>query len=126
MKSFIKKNNILVKYLIIILCLSLIFTTLEYIGLPYGLLTKMLLVINLILSFIYSYKNAINSSLNGYKSGFRSGVKLWLFLLLINLITFNTFKFKTLIYYFIIMIISITGGIYGKNKQKNYSSSNLE
>lgn len=122
MKSFIKKNNILLKYLVSIIGLSLIFTCLEYIGISYNILTIILLIINFALAFIYSYKNALKSDLNGYKSGFRSGVKIWLILLILNLITLNKFSFKTLLYYFIIMLICIISGIIGKNKQKNYSS----
>ena len=126
MKSFIKNNKILVVYLICIIVFSFVFTILEFAGISYDFLTKILLVINLILSFFYSYKNSIRSNLNGYKSGFRSAIKIWLMLLILNLITLNSFTFKTLIYYFIIMLICIISGIIGKNRQKNYSSSNLE
>lgn len=126
MKSFIKNNKILAVYLICIIVFSFVFTILEFAGISYDFLTKVLLIINLILSFFYSYKNSIRSNLNGYKSGFRSAIKIWLMLLILNLITLNSFSFKTLIYYFIIMLICIIGGIIGKNRQKNYSSSNLE
>lgn len=126
MKSFIKNNKILAVYLICIIVFSFVFTILEFAGISYDFLTKMLLAINLILSFFYSYKNSIRSNLNGYKSGFRSAIKIWLMLLILNLITLNSFTFKTLIYYFIIMLICIISGIIGKNRQKNYSSSNLE
>lgn len=126
MKTLINKNKLLFKYLLIIMILSILFTTLEYIGLSYKFLTTLLLIMNLCLTYLYSYKNAIRSTSKGYKSGIKSGITLISTLLILNIITLNKINYKTIIYYLIILLVSIASSIIGKNKQKNYSSSNLE
>ena len=119
MKNSIKKYKLSIGYILSILIISVIFSIFEYVGLPYTVLTTLEAILNLILVFIYSYINSSKSCLNGYKSGFRSGVKIWLILLILNIITFNDFTFKYLIYYLIIMFISITAGIISKNKNSS-------
>lgn len=126
MKTLINKNKLLFKYLLIIMILSILFTTLEYIGLSYKFLTTLLLIMNLCLTYLYSYKYAIRSTSKGYKSGIKSGITLISTLIILNIITLNKINYKTIIYYLIILLVSIASSIIGKNKQKNYSSSNLE
>ena len=122
MKNIVKKNKLLIIYLFSIFLISLIFSILEYIGVSYNLLKTLTIIINLIIVSLYAFKNSSSSNLSGYKSGFRSGVKMCFTLLFINVITLNSFTFKTLIYYLIIMITCIISAIICKNKQKNYSS----
>ena len=122
LKSFLKKNKLIEVYLGLIIILSFLFTILEYINISYSILSNILFILNFILAFIYSYKSSLKTPLNGYKSGFRSGVKICIMFFIINFITLNKFSLKTLVYYIMIMLISITSGIFGKNKQKNYSS----
>ena len=122
MKNLINKNKLLFIYIISIFIISLMFSILEYIGVSYNFLKTLIIILNLIMVSIYAYKNSSSNNLQGYKSGFRSGVKMCLTLLIINIITFNSFSFKTLIYYLIIILISIISAIICKNKQKNYSS----
>lgn len=119
MKNFINKYKISISYITLLFIISFIFTVLEYLGLPYKLSTTIEWLINIILVFIYAYINGTKSNLKGYLSGFRSAVKIWLILLILNLITFNNFTFKFLAYYLIIMFISIIGGIIGKNKNSS-------
>ena len=126
MKTLINKNKLLFKYLLIIMILSILFTTLEYIGLSYKFLTTLLLIMNLCLTYLYSYKYAVRSTCKGYKSGIKSGITLISTLVVLNIITLNKINYKTIIYYLIIMLVSIASSIISKNKQKNYSSSNLE
>lgn len=126
MKTLINKNKLLFKYLLIIMILSILFTTLEYIGLSYKFLTTLLLIMNLCLTYLYSYKYAVRSTSKGYKSGIKSGITLISTLVVLNIITLNKINYKTIIYYLIIMLVSIASSIISKNKQKNYSSSNLE
>lgn len=121
-KRIIKKNKIILTYFVSILILSLIFTFLEFIGLPYHELTIILLIINILLTFIFSYKNGTKESTRGYKSGIKSGLKIIFILIALNILTLNTFNFKTIIYYTLLILFSIIAGILGKNKQKNYSS----
>ena len=126
LKNYIKKNNLLIKYIIIIFVLSLLFTLLEYVGISYKFLTTTLFIINIILIFINSFKVGIRSKCSGYKSGILFGIKAITLLFLINIISLNKISFKCIIYYLILMLISIIGSIIGKNKQKNYSSQVLE
>lgn len=121
MKNFLIKNKNILTYLLLITLISLVFTVLEYIGLSFKISSIIISLINFILIFIFSFNNAKKDSIEGFKSGFRSGVKIWAILLIYNLITFNNFTFKLLIYYFIILFISIAAGIFGKNKQKKSS-----
>lgn len=122
MKSLLSKNKILFKYFIFIIILSFVSTCLEYMGVSYNLVHKINIFINLILVFIYSHNCTKNNSDKGYKIGFKSGLKILLILFILNIITFNNFSFKTLIYYLIILLVSISSSIISKNRQKNYSS----
>ena len=97
---------------------SFIFTVLEYLGVSFHVLSVILLIINFILSFLYSYKNALKTPKNGYKSGIVSSIKLWIIFIFLNIIMLNKSSFKSFIYYLIILLICIIGGITGKNKQK--------
>jgi len=118
MKNIFSRFQLSIIYILCIIVFSFIFTIFEYLGLSFSISKTVLTIINLVLAFIYAYINASKSSLNGYKSGFRSGIKILVILLILNLITFNNFTFKTLIYFFIIMLTTITSGIISKNKQK--------
>lgn len=119
MKKFYNKYKLSILYVVSIIILSLLFTILEFIKIPFNISSIIIIILNFILTFIYAYINAKNSLLQGYKSGFRSGVKIWLMLLIINIITLNSFNFKLLLYYMIIMFISIIAGIISKNKNSS-------
>lgn len=117
MKSFYKKNNLSIKYMLLIILISFLFTTLEYFGANYNFLIKTEYVISFIFVFIYSYINTNNSSLKGYKIGIKSWIKIIIILSIINIITLSGLSAKTLFYYIVLLIISLLGGIIGKNKR---------
>lgn len=119
MKNFINKFKFTIIYVTSLLLLSIIFTLIEYFGGNYSLCTTLLSIINFILVFIYAFLSGLKTNVQGYKCGIRSFVKILIILLTINIITLSTISFKTIIYYFIILTLSISGSILGKNKQKS-------
>ena len=122
MKNLLKNNQLFFKYIYITVIVSLFITILEYIGISFSLLSMLSILTNLLLVFIFSYKNSKNKLIRGYKSGIKFGIKIWIILFIINVVTLNKLTMKCLLYYVIIMFISIIGAVIGKNKQKNYSS----
>ena len=122
MKNVINKYKLSISYILVVILTSFVFTLLEYIFFNYKLFSILEVILNYFYVFIYSYISSRKSPLNGYKSGFRSGVKIWIILILLNLITFNNFTLGVLLYYIIILIIAIIAGIISKNKEKNYSN----
>ena len=122
MKNVINKYKLSISYILVVILTSFIFTLFEYIFFNYKLFSILEIILNYFYVFIYSYMSSRKNPLNGYKSGFRSGVKIWIILILLNLITFNNFTLGILLYYIIILIIAIIAGIISKNKEKNYSN----
>ena len=116
MKNVINKYKLSISYILVVILTSFIFTLFEYIFFNYKLFSILEIILN------YFYISSRKSPLNGYKSGLRSGVKIWIILILLNLITFNNFTLGVLLYYIIILIIAIIAGIVSKNKEKNYSN----
>lgn len=117
MKSLYKKHKPSIMYILIIFLVSFIFTILQYVGVSYNLLINIEYIINFILVFIYSYISSTNTNKKGYKIGIEAWFKIIIILSIINIITLSGFSIKTLIYYLILLIISILGGIIGKNKR---------
>lgn len=121
MKNLFNKYKLILIYIIILLFLSFISTILEFAGINYTICTSLLSIINYILIFMYSYIEAKKVNIKGYISGLKSALKILIVLLIMNLVTLNNFNFKTVIYYLIIIIIGLLGGIIGKNSQKKLS-----
>ena len=122
MKSFINKNKLLIIYFTSIIIISFISTIFEYMNIPYKMITTIELIINLLFVFLYSYKSTKRNNVKGYKSG----LKIIILLLIINLITLKGIGIKNFVYYILIMLLSIGASIICKNKEKNYSSLDLE
>jgi len=121
MKNLFNKYKLILIYIIILLFLSFISTILELAGINYTICTSLLSIINYILIFMYSYIAAKKVNIKGYISGLKSALKILIVLLIMNLVTLNNFNFKTVVYYLIIIIIGLLGGIIGKNSQKKLS-----
>lgn len=94
----------------------LFITLLEYLFLDVFIGSLILSFSILIEVFIYSYTNGKRSSLKGYKEGLKSGIKVCLILLLIKILSFTGINATMAIYFLIIIMTSILGGIIGKNK----------
>lgn len=104
-------------YIIGIIVLSSLFTLLEFIGINYQLCSISINTINFILIFAYALSKGKKTNIIGYKSGIKSGIKIIFILSTINLITLSGFSFKTIFYYLLIIVITMFGGIIGKNKK---------
>lgn len=105
-------------FLIIELMITFIISLLNLIGLNSGIGTIIILICNIILFFALNFFNAHKNKKNGYLEGILLGIIFILLMFLIKIILFeNTFKISTLIYYLILFITSIFGGMFGVNKK---------
>jgi len=75
------------------------------------------LIIPCITVLIGSYKFGKLNKFRGYLSGFYLGLSFIIFTLIINLLFYQSFSLKLLIYYLIITLFSILGGMIGKTKK---------
>ena len=66
-----------------------------------------------------AYKNGIRSKEKGYLAGLKTSLLLLSILIIINLIlTKKLFSISSLIYYIILILISVFGGTIGINKKR--------
>lgn len=117
LKKSINKNKLTLIYIASIFILGLLFTTVEYIGLSYQFCITLNSILNISIIFIYSLINSKRDK----TSAIKSSVKIILTILIINLIIIHVFTFKTILYYLLIIFITIFGAVIGKNKQKKLS-----
>ena len=117
MKNLLNKYN---KYFIsfCILLLLLIFISLIYLcfNINYSIIAFIVIILNLLLSFILSYIYVKDKNQKGILLGLRFGL-IYSFVLFIMSIFFKCFKISSLLYYIIIILISIFGAIISKNKK---------
>ncbi len=119
-------NNIIyyLKYLSIfaITELGIIFITsaLNLIGVNSGISQIIIFGSNITLFFILNFRNAKNKQKKGYIEGILMGLILILFMFIIKLILIGkSINTVTLLYYFILLLVSILGGILGGHKKSN-------
>lgn len=119
MIKFLNYLKFISVFLIIELMLTFIMSLLNLIGVNSGITTIVLLICNIMLFFILNFINAQNAKKRGFLEGILLGLIFILLMIFIKLILFNSsFKISTLIYYLILFIISILGGMFGVNKKK--------
>ena len=105
-------------FMILELMITFITSLLNLLGVNSGITTIILLVFNIILFFVLNFINAKNMKKRGYFEGLLLGCIFIVFMYIIKLILFaNTFKVSTLIYYSILLITSVFGGMFGINKK---------
>lgn len=103
----------------IILISTIIITIFNYFNILNGIPLKIImLLIPLIGVFIGSFKIGKLSNKKGYIEGIKYGSFWTLLLLIINLIT-KKFTILSIIYYVILLLVSIFASILGINKKKN-------
>lgn len=96
-----------------------ILTILNYFNILNGTpLKTLMLLIPVIGVFIGSFLIGKTSNQKGYIEGLKYGIIWIISLLIINLITKN-FTITSIIYYIILILISIFAGVLGINKKKN-------
>ena len=107
-------------FLIIELMITFIMSLLNLLGVNSGITTIILLICNLILFFILNYFNAFKLKKKGFLEGIILGLIFILLMLLIKVLLFNSgFGISTFIYYSILFITSILGGMFGVNKKSD-------
>lgn len=107
-------------FLIIELMLSFIMSLLNLFGVSSGITTIILLVSNIILFFILNYFNALKMKKKGFLEGIILGLIFIILMFLIKIILFdNKVNIATFIYYLILFITSIFGGMFGVNKKSD-------
>ena len=102
----------------ILIISSIIITIFNYFNILNGTILKVLeLFIPLISIFIGSYKLGKTSNQKGYIEGLKYGL-IWVILFVIICLICKVFDWTSIIYYFILLFISILGSILGINKKK--------
>ena len=105
-------------FLIIELLVTFITSLLNLLGLNSGITTIILLIINLALFFTLSYINAFKMHKKGLIEGLTLGLIFIVLMILIKVTLFNNgIHISTFIYYIILVIASILGGMVGVNKK---------
>lgn len=110
--------------MISILIISLLISTMEYLGIPYNIGSILITIVNFIIIFLLSYINCINQKFV-IKSSIVFSMKIIGVLLVLNIITKLSFRIDTLIYYIIILIINALSTLsyilINKEKEKSCS-----
>lgn len=118
--TYLKKYGLRLLYTIIFILLSLLLaTTLYYFNIieqnTYKVLKIIIILLNIFISSFILGKSAENK---GYLEGIKLAVIVIPIFLILTILTNEVFKLRSLLYYTIITITSITGGMIGINKKK--------
>lgn len=118
MKKTLNYLKLVSIFLIIELMITFIISLLNLIGINSGITTIILLICNIILFFFLNFINAHNIKKKGFLEGIILGLIFIFLMILIKILLFdNSFKISTFIYYLILFITSIFGGMFGVNKK---------
>jgi len=111
-------------FIIFELMITFLTSLLNLFGVNSGITTIILLISNIILFFILSFCNAFKMQKKGFLEGIILGLIFIVLMILIKVILFSfSFKLSTLIYYSIIFISAVLGGMFGVNKKSADHSS---
>lgn len=120
MQKLIYYSKLTSIFVIIELMVTFIISLLNLLGLNSGITSIIMLISNILIFFILSYINAYNMKKKGVIQGIILGTVFILLMIIIKLILFNSgFGISTLIYYIILFISSIIGGMFGVNKKSD-------
>lgn len=107
-------------YSIFIILLVFICSLLNLIGVNSTITNLILFIFNISAFFILSYKNGKKATNKGYIAGLKTSLLLLLVLIIINLFTVkNFFNITTIIYYIILILVGVAGGMLGINKKED-------
>ena len=107
-------------FLISELMLTFIISLLNLLGVNSGITSIILFISNIIIFFILNFFNASIVRKKGFLEGIKLGLIFIILMVLIKIILFNnSFNISTIIYYIILFITSIFGGMIGVNKKSN-------
>lgn len=120
MKIIKKYGKSISFFLIALLILNLIVSLLNLGGLMFTKTSDIILMIGMIIIYaVIGFSFGKTALKNGYMEGLKIGVCLLAFLILINLIFYQTvFSFERFLYYVVLILTSILGSMVGINRQK--------
>lgn len=118
--TYLKKYGLRILYTIISILLTLLLiTTLYYFNIigqnTYKVLKIIIILLNIFISSFILGKKAENK---GYLEGIKLAFIIIPIFLILTILTDEIFKIRYFLYYTIILITSITGGMIGINKKK--------
>ena len=117
--NYLKYLKFVGVFIIIELMITFIISLLNLVGVNSGITSIILLILNISIFFSLSFINGKTSKQKGFLSGFIISILFISIMYLINGLLFSfTLKISTIIYYIILIIISILGGSIGINKKK--------
>ena len=94
-------------------------TTFILVGVNSTITNLLIFLFNISLFFIFGFKNGKIATNKGYFAGLKVGGLFLLLLIIINLFTNkNIFRISTLIYYLVLVLASVSGGMLGINKKE--------
>ncbi len=106
-------------YLLFLLLLTFICSLLNLIGLNSTITNLLLFLFNAGAFLFLGFKNGIKNNIKGYFSGLKIGALMLLILFLINLlIAQKVFSLSLLVYYLVMLLCAVFGGMLGKAKKK--------
>ena len=107
-------------FLIIELAITFIISILNLLGISSGITSLIIFIFNIILFFTLSFINARKKQKRGYLEGLLIGLIFITLMYLIKVILINnSVNITTIIYYIILLITSILGGMFGINKKSD-------
>lgn len=113
--KYLKKIGLFVS-IIMIFCLFL--SLLNLIGLSKNVTSTILFIFQIILFSIFGYIHGKKTEKKGFLEGLKVSTILIITMFLLSIILFNyDFRISNLIYYLIIILSSVLGAIFGKNKK---------
>ncbi|CDE50239.1 tIGR04097 family integral membrane protein [Firmicutes bacterium CAG:460] len=116
MKSLLKYLGYYTIFLILLLFITSI---LNLVGVNSTITNLLIFLFNISLFFIFGFKNGKIATNKGYFAGLKVGGLFLLLLIIINLFTNkNIFRISTLIYYLVLVLASVFGGMLGINKKE--------
>ena len=119
MKNIIKYLKLSGIFLGIILFISFLFGLLNLVGVSTKITGILNVVVMMIIFLVFGIIEGVNAPKKGFVAGFKIGLIFIIMSVLVNLIFFgNIFKLSGLIYYLILILISILGSMIGINRKK--------
>lgn len=106
-------------YTIFLILLLFVCSLLNLIGVNSSITNLLIFIYNISLFFIFGIKSGKRANNKGYLAGLKIGGLFLLLLIIINLFTNRViFSISTLIYYIVLILASVLGGMLGINKKE--------
>lgn len=117
MKQLLKYLGI---YGIFLVLLTFIFSLLNLIGVNETITNLLIFIFNILAFFFFGIKSGKNANSKGYIAGLKMSGLFLILLLIINIFsTRQFFAISTILYYFILVLAGILGGMIGINKKED-------